>query len=62
MSKHFGNLHDLSTGKSTMTEVKAKQHVNFMSWGSERENTHEATHDTDSFLGIRVAGHRSVFR
>ncbi len=31
MSKHFGNLHDLSTGQSTMTDVKAKQHVNFRS-------------------------------
>ncbi len=47
MSKHFGSQHDLSTVKLTMRKVKAKQHVNFRSWRSERENTHEVTHDTD---------------
>ncbi len=62
MSKYFESLHELSTGKSTVTKVKAKQHVNFRSLCSESENTHEATHDTDSFLGIRVAGHTGVFR
>ncbi len=31
MTKGFCGLHGLSTKKSTMTKVKAKQHVNFMS-------------------------------
>ncbi len=31
MSKGFYSLHGLSTKKSTMTKVKARQHVNFMS-------------------------------
>ncbi len=31
MSKGFCGLHGLSTKKSTMTKVKARQHVNFMS-------------------------------
>ncbi len=48
MSKHFGSLHDLSTEKLAMTKMKAKQHVNFRSRGSEKGNTHEATHDIDS--------------
>ncbi len=30
MSKGFCGLHGLSAKKSTMTKVKAKQHVNFM--------------------------------
>ncbi len=56
MSKQFGSLHDLSTAKSTMTKVKAKQHVNLKSRGSERGNTHEVTHGTDSCLGILLLG------
>ncbi len=31
MSKGFCGLHDLSTKKSTMTKVKARQHDHFMS-------------------------------
>ncbi len=31
MNKGFHGLHDLSTKKSTMTKVKARQHVHFMS-------------------------------
>ncbi len=31
MSKGFCDLHCLSTKKSAMTKVKARQHVNFMS-------------------------------
>ncbi len=31
MSKDFCALHGLSTKKSPMTKVKARQHVNFMS-------------------------------
>ncbi len=31
MSKGFCGLHGLLTKKSTMTKVKARQHVNFMS-------------------------------
>ncbi len=52
MSKDVGGLHDLSSKKSAVTKVKAKQHVNFKSWGLERRHTHEAIYDTDSCLGI----------
>ncbi len=31
MSKGFCGLHRWSTKKSTMTKVKARQHINFMS-------------------------------
>ncbi len=31
MSKGFRGLHDLSTKKSAITNMKAGQHVNFMS-------------------------------
>ncbi len=31
MSKGFCGLHGLSTKRSTMAKVKARQHVNFMS-------------------------------
>ncbi len=56
MNKDFGGLHDLSITKSAVTKVKAKQPVNFRSSGSDRGNTHEITHDTDSCLGIHVGG------
>ncbi len=31
MSKQFGSLHDLSTEKSAMTKMKAKQYINLRS-------------------------------